>query len=595
MASLEDFDRQVKGLTTKGKLSSSLLQGVVDAAIHNIQNDSRIISILYKHHKKASAANKLTSLYLVDGIAREARSRQKKIDREAKGKAREGPAQSPTTAAAGSTTPTLSPPAAASPAPAAASAGSGTYASFLKILEAGMLAKFVLDNWENGLPEHREKVRKVLDIWTKAATFSPSAMARVSQKLLAAGSSSTSTSTKTARVASPARPSLSPDLSPPPEAKPAASTASVTGGSTIPANVLALLQASTEAPLSQAAIEQKRQEEMQAEVERVLREAQMGGKSVSSTAYGSGPPPRSSYPASTSYAASSYPGPAPTYSTAPLASNPSSSTVPHLALDASQLAALQQIAGGLNGQAAPPPPPQHVAPSNGAGFGQRPGHGPPPPQQQQQQYQARQPASYDSPRGYTRSYDEAQHGYSNQHDGPPAKRPFQPAPPQQQQQQQHAARPPPPPQQHSPSHPSTSPYASPAAPVPVAAPSRAAPTPSPAPTSSAAPSSSFDPSTFDATSAHSWSTFVYALRSAHPFFVGRPTPPTMEEIMSLCAPSAMMAFGAGGGGTAEGQQGGTGMGGYEGAGERDGEAGQGEGPGGFAGADGGFAGAEGGY
>lgn len=56
----------------------------------------------------------------------------------------------------------------------------------------------------------QEKVRKVLDIWTKASTFSSSAMARVSQKLLAAGSSSS----KPARVASPARPSLSPGAFP---------------------------------------------------------------------------------------------------------------------------------------------------------------------------------------------------------------------------------------------------------------------------------------------------------------------------------------------------------------------------------------------
>ncbi|GAA5905163.1 hypothetical protein JCM8208_000300 [Rhodotorula glutinis] len=589
------LDRQVKAVTTKGKLSSSLLQGVVDAAIHNIQSDSRIVSILYRHHKKAAAANKLTSLYLVDGIAREARSRQKKLDREAKGKAREGAAQSPTAPAVGSTTPTLSPPPAASPAPAAASAGSGTFASFLKILEAGMLAKFVLDNWENGLTEHREKVRKVLDIWTKAATFSPSAMARVSQKLLAAGSSSSST--KTARVASPARPSLSPDLSPPPEAKPVASATSGGASSTIPADVLALLQASTEAPPSEAAIEQKRQEEMQAEVERVLREAQMGGKGVSSTAYGSAPPPRSAFTPSASYSASAYPRPTPPYSTAPPAPNPSSSTVPHLALDASQLAALQQIAGGLNGHGAQPQPApqqQPAAPSNGAAYSQRPGHAPPPPPQQQ--YQHHQQASYDGPRGYTRSYDEAQHGYGSQHEGPPAKRPFQPAPPQQQphQQQQHS-RPPPPPPQYSPPHQSTSSYASPAPPVTAAAPSPAAPTPSPAPTSSAPPSSSFDSTAFDATSVHSWSTFVFALRSAHPFFAGRPTPPTMEEIMSLCAPSAMMAFGAGGG-AATGQQEGMGIGGMGGHEEGGmGEAGQGEGPSGFAGGDGGFAGAEGGY
>ncbi|TNY19613.1 hypothetical protein DMC30DRAFT_298575 [Rhodotorula diobovata] len=198
---------RVKAVTAKGKLSSSLLQGIVDAALNNIQSDSQLVSTLYRYHKKASPPNKLTSLYLVDGIAREARSRQKKLDREGKGKGREGAAHSPATPAVGSTTPTNSPPPAASPAPTAA-AGTGSYASFLKILEGGMLAKFVVDNWENGLPEHRDKVRKVLDIWTKAATFSPSALARISQKLLA-----TSSSAPPPRPRSPTRPSLSPGAS----------------------------------------------------------------------------------------------------------------------------------------------------------------------------------------------------------------------------------------------------------------------------------------------------------------------------------------------------------------------------------------------
>ena len=125
------------------------------------QSDSQLVSTLYRYHKKASPPNKLTSLYLVDGIAREARSRQKKLDREGKGKGREGAAQSPATPAVGSTTPTNSPPPAASPAPTAA-AGTGSYASFLKILEGGMLAKFVVDNWENGLPEHRVRPRSLL-------------------------------------------------------------------------------------------------------------------------------------------------------------------------------------------------------------------------------------------------------------------------------------------------------------------------------------------------------------------------------------------------------------------------------------------------
>lgn len=96
------------------------------------------MSTLYRHHRKASPANKLVSLYLIDAIAREAKSRQKKAEREDKGKA----------PAAGSTTPLDSPP------EAGPSAGNGDFATFLRKLEA-VLSKIVLDNWENGLPEHR--------------------------------------------------------------------------------------------------------------------------------------------------------------------------------------------------------------------------------------------------------------------------------------------------------------------------------------------------------------------------------------------------------------------------------------------------------
>jgi hypothetical protein len=101
---------------------------------------------LYRHHRKASPANKLVSLYLIDAIAREAKSRQKKADKEGKGAG----------TAAGSTTPAESPPSAA----AGPSAGDGDFASFLRKLEA-VLSKIVLDNWENGLPEHRVRYSRM--------------------------------------------------------------------------------------------------------------------------------------------------------------------------------------------------------------------------------------------------------------------------------------------------------------------------------------------------------------------------------------------------------------------------------------------------
>jgi len=89
-----------------------------------------LITILYRQHKKASSTHKLTSLYLIDAIARGARSKYKK-----QGKSKE-PEE-------GSTTPKDGP------------VGEvGTYGSFLKKLE-GILSKIVLDVWENAPAEHR--------------------------------------------------------------------------------------------------------------------------------------------------------------------------------------------------------------------------------------------------------------------------------------------------------------------------------------------------------------------------------------------------------------------------------------------------------
>ncbi|PRQ72446.1 hypothetical protein AAT19DRAFT_16370 [Rhodotorula toruloides] len=204
-----DFDRQVKALVTKGKLSSSAVDGVTKAAMANVGADSHLVSTLYRHHKKATPSHKLTSLYLIDAVAREARSRQKKADKEGKGKEKAAPAP------AGSTTPSGSPP--PDDGAGAGASGDGTFATFLKKLEA-VLGKIVLDNWENGLPEHKEKVRKVLDIWTKASTFSSSSIAKISSKLLATASTAAS-SAPPPRAASPGRPSLSP-ANPPRQAKP---------------------------------------------------------------------------------------------------------------------------------------------------------------------------------------------------------------------------------------------------------------------------------------------------------------------------------------------------------------------------------------
>lgn len=77
--------------------------------------------------KKASAANKVASLYLVDAISRAVRSKGKK---EGKQKAADEASPKEGTTAVGSC------------------------ATFLAKVEQ-ILIKLVIDAWENGLPEHR--------------------------------------------------------------------------------------------------------------------------------------------------------------------------------------------------------------------------------------------------------------------------------------------------------------------------------------------------------------------------------------------------------------------------------------------------------
>ncbi|KAI5478881.1 RNA binding protein Nrd1 [Pseudohyphozyma bogoriensis] len=125
--SLEEFDRQIKALVSKGKLSPSLVEAVVDLAMSNISSDTHLFSTLWRAHKSASPSSKLTSLYILDAIVREARSRAKKA--AAKGKEVES-------------------------ADSAAHAAKGTFATFLAKIE-GVLGKMVMDCWENGVKEHR--------------------------------------------------------------------------------------------------------------------------------------------------------------------------------------------------------------------------------------------------------------------------------------------------------------------------------------------------------------------------------------------------------------------------------------------------------
>lgn len=82
-----------------------------------VQNDSHLVSTLFRIHKKAKPANKIWSFYVIDAISREMKSHAKK----SKGKE---------------------------------ASGKGSSASFLQKMEI-CLDRIVTENLEKGLPEHR--------------------------------------------------------------------------------------------------------------------------------------------------------------------------------------------------------------------------------------------------------------------------------------------------------------------------------------------------------------------------------------------------------------------------------------------------------
>ncbi|KAK4049034.1 hypothetical protein OIV83_004395 [Microbotryomycetes sp. JL201] len=168
MTSVEEFDRQVKDALGRGKsLSSSTVDRLTQLAMTNIKEDAHVVATLYKCHRKASPSTKLYSLYLIDAIAREARSCAKRKGKRAAADA------------AQSTTPPGS--------PRPATSGDGDEMSFLKKLDA-LLAKIITECWDNGKPEHRDKVKKIVDIWSRAGTFSSATLSKISSRL-SAGSS----------------------------------------------------------------------------------------------------------------------------------------------------------------------------------------------------------------------------------------------------------------------------------------------------------------------------------------------------------------------------------------------------------------------
>ncbi|KZT41715.1 hypothetical protein SISSUDRAFT_1042519 [Sistotremastrum suecicum HHB10207 ss-3] len=125
------------------RLSNSKITKLCEIAMKNMENDSQMVSIMFRTHRSLSASGKVSSLYAIDALARNAKGaiEKKKVIADP---------NSPT----------------------------GNCATFLLKLE-GVLESIIQDMISTGTPEAKEKTKKILDIWTRHQTFSQSVMSRL--------------------------------------------------------------------------------------------------------------------------------------------------------------------------------------------------------------------------------------------------------------------------------------------------------------------------------------------------------------------------------------------------------------------------------
>ncbi|KAI0061028.1 hypothetical protein BV25DRAFT_1900770 [Artomyces pyxidatus] len=143
MSSLEEFEAALKEAVTAKRISASKMKSVREAAMKCVENDTQLVSLLYRTHKSLPSSSKVASLYVFDALAREARSQV--IKNELVGDINTQP---------------------------------GNSATFLLKLE-GVLDGLFKDMASSAGPEGKEKTKKILDIWVKSNTFPSTVLTRL--------------------------------------------------------------------------------------------------------------------------------------------------------------------------------------------------------------------------------------------------------------------------------------------------------------------------------------------------------------------------------------------------------------------------------
>ncbi|KAL1674066.1 hypothetical protein EV122DRAFT_293739 [Schizophyllum commune] len=139
MTDIASFESALKAIVQAKHLSASKMQKLTADAMQLLEHDAQLVSILARTHKSLSGSHKIFSLYVIDSVARAARSKAKK----------EGSA--------------------------GFSSSGGNASSFLTKLQT-VLNEVFREMVSGGVPEGKEKANKVLDIWSKGNTFPTSVL-----------------------------------------------------------------------------------------------------------------------------------------------------------------------------------------------------------------------------------------------------------------------------------------------------------------------------------------------------------------------------------------------------------------------------------
>ncbi|KAF9512702.1 hypothetical protein BS47DRAFT_1043107 [Hydnum rufescens UP504] len=198
-SAIETFETMLKEVVTSKRLSTSKMSSLSEHALKYMKMDTQLVSTLFLTHKALPSSNKVNSLYVFDALARAAKHQVTKRKL---------------------TLPT--------------EPDKGNPVTFLLKMEGVLDGLFKDLLAVTDVPEMKEKMKKVLDIWSKAGTFSTDVLTRLSDLAKESEQDQVANRAQTS-VTDPRRPTKSPvngtvDSSTPPIAPPTGASASLPTG-----------------------------------------------------------------------------------------------------------------------------------------------------------------------------------------------------------------------------------------------------------------------------------------------------------------------------------------------------------------------------